>query len=51
MNTDKKIISFEGNSELKEQLRILAFEKRVTVSALIRDILKQAIEKANKENK
>lgn len=51
MSTDKKIISFEGDSELKEQLRILAFEKRVTVSALIRDILKQAIEKANNENK
>lgn len=46
---EKKMISFEGSDELKEELRILAFKKRTTISALIRDILKQAIKKANDE--
>ena len=46
---EKKMISFEGSDELKEQLRILAFEKRTTISALIREILEQAIKKANDE--
>jgi hypothetical protein len=35
----KKMISFEGTSCLKEALRIEAFNKEVTVSALIRQIL------------
>lgn len=35
----KKMISFEGTGCLKEALRIEAFNKGVTVSALIRQIL------------
>lgn len=35
----KKIISLEVSDELKEALRIEAFNKAVTVSALIRQIL------------
>ena len=35
----KKIISFEATEELKEALRIAAFRKSVSVSALIREIL------------
>lgn len=48
----KKMISFEGTEELKEQLRVLAFQKRITISALIREILEQAIKNADnkKEN-
>lgn len=35
----KKMISFEGTSCLKEALRVEAFKKETTVSALIRQIL------------
>jgi hypothetical protein len=35
----KKMISFEGTGYLKEALRIEAFRKEITVSALIRQIL------------
>lgn len=35
----KKMISFEGTGSLKEALRIEAFKKETTVSALIRQIL------------
>ena len=37
----KKMISFEGTSSLKEALRIEAFKKETTVSALIRQILEK----------
>lgn len=35
----KKMISFEGTSCLKKALRVEAFKKETTVSALIRQIL------------
>ena len=39
----KKIISFESTGALKEALRIEAFRKGTTVSALIRQILATAL--------
>ena len=36
---DKKIISLEITSDLKELLRVEAFKRNVTVSELIRQIL------------
>ena len=39
----KKMISFEGTSSLKEALRIEAFKKETTVSALIRQILESQL--------
>lgn len=35
----KQMISFEATEELKELLRIKAFQNKTTISALIRDIL------------
>ena len=40
----KKMISFEGTSCLKEALRVEAFKKDTTVSALIRQILETQLE-------
>lgn len=40
----KKMISFEGTSCLKEALRVEAFKKETTVSALIRQILETQLE-------
>lgn len=37
----KKIISFEAPEELREALRIAAFKKSVSISALIREILEK----------
>lgn len=39
----KKIISLEITDELKELLRIEAFNRRMTVSALIRELLEAAL--------
>ena len=39
----KKMISFEGTSNLKEALRREAFKKETTVSALIRQILESQL--------
>ena len=39
----KKIVSFESSEELKEALRIAAFRKNVSISALIRDILEREV--------
>ena len=39
----KKMISFEGTGRLKEALRIEAFKKDTTVSALIRQILESQL--------
>lgn len=39
----KKIISFEASGELKERLRFLAFAQDITVSALIRNLLEDAV--------
>lgn len=38
---DKKIISFEASEQLKELLRVQAFHKSVSVSALIREVLEE----------
>jgi hypothetical protein len=50
----KKMISFEGTGSLKEALRIEAFKKEVTVSALIRQILEsqlhETLEECRKNN-
>lgn len=40
---EKKIISFEASSELKEALRVAAFKKNMSVSALVRRILEQEV--------
>lgn len=40
----KKMISFEGTGCLKEALRIEAFKKETTVSALIRQILESQLQ-------
>lgn len=39
----KKIISFEASEELKEALRVEAFRKSVSISALIRKILEKEV--------
>ena len=39
----KKIISLEVTEELKETLRVEAFKRSVSVSALIRQILEQTL--------
>lgn len=45
----KKMISFEGTSCLKEALRVEAFKKETTVSALIRQILETQLEETINE--
>jgi plasmid stability protein len=40
---DKKIISFEAPTELKEALRVAAFNKNLSVSALVREILEKEV--------
>ena len=39
----KKIVSFESSEELKEALRVAAFRKNISVSALIREILEREV--------
>ena len=39
----KIIISFEASEELKEALRVKAFEEKKTVSALIREVLEKKL--------
>jgi hypothetical protein len=45
----KKMISFEGTGYLKEALRIEAFKKETTVSALIRQILESQLQSTLEE--
>lgn len=40
---DKKIISLEISTELKEALRLAAYKEDVTISALIRKILEEKL--------
>ena len=40
---DKKIISFEASTELKEALRVKAFRENISISALIRQILEESL--------
>lgn len=39
----KKMISLEVSTELKEALRVEAFNRAVSISALIRQILEQSL--------
>lgn len=48
---DKKMITLEASEELKEALRLAAFKKKVSVSALIRQILEKSLEAELKELK
>jgi len=43
MRDNKKMISLEISDELREALRVEAFHKAVTVSALIRQILEDQL--------
>ena len=45
----KKMISFEISDELREALRIEAFKRSLSISALIRQLLEQALQAQNKE--
>lgn len=46
----KKMISLEISEELKEALRVEAFRRSLSVSALIRQLLEEALTKSsNKE--
>lgn len=45
----KKMISLEISDELREALRLLAFEKRTTLSGLIRALLEQAVKRSDIE--
>ena len=47
----KRIISVEISDELKEALRVIAFKKKLTVSAVIRDTLEAVYAKELKEVK
>ena len=42
-NKDKKIISLEIPAYLREALRLEAFNRDVTISALIRQLLEEAL--------
>lgn len=46
----KSIISFEASDELKEMLRVEAFERHLTISATIRFLLKEYFN-GKKDNK
>lgn len=49
---DKKMVSLEISGELKEALRVEAFHRACTVSALIRDILEKELKtNSHKETK
>ena len=39
----KKMISFEGTDELKEALRVEAFKRSLSISALIRQLLEESL--------
>lgn len=45
----KKMITLEASEELKEALRLAAFKKKISVSALIRQILEKSLETELKE--
>jgi predicted DNA-binding protein len=44
MRDNKKMISLEISDELREALRVEAFHKAITVSALIRQILEDQLQ-------
>ena len=41
----KKMISFEGTDDLKEALRIEAFKRSLSISALIRQLIEEGLNK------
>ena len=41
----KKMISFEADDKLKEDLRVEAFKRSVSISALIRQLLEEGLSK------
>jgi plasmid stability protein len=43
----KKMISLEISEELKESLRVEAFKRSLSISALIRTILEEALANSN----
>ncbi len=47
----KIMISFKGTDELKEKLRVEAFNKHLTISALIRNILESNLTENNGDNR
>lgn len=49
----KKMLSLEVSDELREALRVEAFKRNKTISALIREILEDELKKCNSsvENK
>lgn len=49
MPKDKKMISLEISDEMREQLRLEAFKRKVTISALIRQLLEEALRSINSE--
>lgn len=46
----KKMISFEISDELREALRIEAFKRSLSISALIRQLLEQSLSDSAKES-
>jgi hypothetical protein len=46
----KKMISLEISDELREALRVEAFKRSLSISALIRLLLEQALQKQPGEN-
>jgi hypothetical protein len=49
-DTNKKMLSLEISNDLREALRVEAFHKNVTISALIRQILEKEL-KLDKKSK
>lgn len=47
----KKMISLEVSSELREALRVEAFNRNTSISALIRDILETSLKDKIKSSK
>lgn len=47
----KKMISLEISDELREALRVEAFKKSLSISALMRQILEEKLCKASNEEK
>lgn len=47
----KKMISLEVSDELREKLRVEAFNRKTTISALIRAILEKELTKDNEGDK
>ena len=45
----KKMISLEITDELREAIRVEAFKRSMSISALIRQLLETALEAANTE--